>query len=98
MYQKSTKITTVIHFKKPLQSETKLLRHGVFKWGLRRGKQAIPLPLSSIQSWGLCCFLPEARTAVQYCMKGLEKAFISFINLQLAKRQKGRRFKAKCLN
>jgi len=89
MYQKSTKITTVIHFKKPLQSETKLLR-----------QQSTPVPLPFIQSWRSLLFSTGSSNSGTALHEGVgrEKAFISFINLQLAKSQKGRRFKAKCLN
>ena len=57
-------------------------------------------PLPSIPSWGLCCFLQEARTAVQHYMKGLgeRKHLFYLLIYSWQKRQKDRRFKGKCLN
>ena len=32
-------------------------------------KESTLLPLPSIQSWGVCCFLQVARTTAQHCME-----------------------------
>ena len=54
-----------------LQSATKLFRRSPQMGQLRRTIQSTPVPLLSIQIWGVCCFLHEARTAAQHCMEGL---------------------------
>ena len=58
-----------------LQSATKLLRHSRYSNRVttenKRMHTPSPLPLSFIQSCGVCCFQEVARTAAKHCMKGM---------------------------
>ena len=45
-----------------------MLHGSVLKWG-NITKQSTPLPLPSIQRWGVCCFLQVARTAALTIVK-----------------------------
>ena len=63
----------------------------VLEWGLylQRTKHSTPTPLSSIQSWGVCCFLQVAWTVAQHYMEGMGKEKLHFSLLELANCQKG---------
>ena len=58
-------------------------------WVTLENKTIHTLPLPSIQIWGVCCFLQEARTAEQHCMRWVGEGKLYFTLLKWAKCQKG---------
>ena len=53
--------------------------------------------VTSVQSWGVCCFLKVARTSAQQRMEGMGEKKLYFLLLKSVKRKKAQ-FRAKCLN
>ena len=51
-------------------------------WVTLENKTIHTLPLPSIQIWGVCCFLQEARTAEQHCMRWVGEGKLHFTLLK----------------
>ena len=58
-------------------------------WVTLENKTIHALPLPSIHIWGVCCFLQEARTAQQHCMRWVGERKLHFTLLKWVKRRKG---------